>query len=118
MPTPAIIHVGPDLLTTAIFDALEATDAEIGTGHESIDVGPLPDGRYVRLCADDLQRLIDQARRVLDKMEDTLLEARFDSDQASMHVCPGCPTHLPADLTTCGRNACERELALDTAGLR
>lgn len=117
MPTPKIHSIGPDLLNRANLGQLEAVDAEIGEHHEAIDVGPLPDGSYVRLCADDLGRLIDQARALVNLMEDTLLEARFERDQSLSRVCPGCPTRLPADLTTCGDPRCDRELAMDTAGL-
>lgn len=111
MPTPTILPIGMDL--TNGLAQMEATDAEIGQSHESIDVGPLPDGSYVRLLAPDLVVRVDEARRLFDRIEEAVLDARHDKMMAERHVCPGCPTMLDPEEITCGAPACNRELAMD-----
>lgn len=108
-----------DTMTVSVPPSLadvEVTDVELGQAHESIDVGQ-PGGVYLRVCAPDLVVGVDEMRRLLDRIEEAVLDARHDAMMAARHVCPGCPTLIDPDEPTCGAPACNAELAMDCAGL-
>lgn len=102
---------------SALLACLEAVDVTlIGDALETVDVGPI-DGTYYRVSARNLLHEIAVARCLLDNAEEAVLDARQERAEAERHVCPGCPTMLEPDENTCGSARCEREWAMDCAGL-
>lgn len=90
----------PDELATA-----EATDVTlIGEAMETVDVGPF-DGAYIRLCATDLVVAVDQARRLLDQIEEAVLDARQERTEAEQHECY-CGVRLDPEEACCGARSC------------
>lgn len=97
--------------------AAEAVDVTlIGDTLESVDVGPFA-GVYYRVSAANLVHAVAVCRALLDEIESAVFDARQERLDAERHVCPGCPTLLEPDENTCGSARCEREWAMDCAGL-
>jgi hypothetical protein len=90
----------PDGLAT-----LEVTDVDLGQHHESIDVGPFA-GTYLRLRATDLVVAVDEARRLLDRIEEAVLDARHDATMAARVPCPSCSTLIDPEEPDCGAPMC------------
>lgn len=115
---PTIVPVALD--TADELAGLEAVDTVIVSDTcEQIDIGgagPLADV-YLRLTSPDPLVTLDGLRRLIDRAEAAVLDARQDRADAERHECPGCPVLLEPDEDTCGSARCDQVLALDMAGL-
>lgn len=87
---------------------LEATNATTGN-HETVEIGPLF-GRYLVLSAPDLLASLDELKRLIDKAEAAVLDARQDQADAARHACD-CGTLIDPDEDHCGSIRCARRLA-------
>jgi hypothetical protein len=74
-------------------------------------------GRYLRFVGTDLVAAAEELRRLADRVIDAVMQARYDHEDAKRLECPGCRTLIPPDMNTCGAPHCEREWAMDCAGL-
>lgn len=97
-------------LAVTIPEGTEACDVELAEHHESIDVGPFA-GAYLRLCAPDLVVAVDQARRLLDLIEEAVLDARQEQIEVERQRCY-CGAPLAGEIT-CGDIVCDRRYAED-----
>lgn len=113
VPVTLTYEGGEDFSDLDVADAICISDTL-----EQVDIGGgLLGTRYLRFSGPDLVAAIDALRRVLDRAQDAVLDARQARIDAERQECPGCRTLIEPDENTCGAAACEREWALDMAGL-
>jgi hypothetical protein len=101
------------------FSDVDVADPAVHGAWEQVDVGGggVLHGRYLRFTGTDLVAAAEELKRLADRVIDAVMVARHEHADAQRLECPGCRTLIPPDLNTCGAPHCEREWAMDCAGL-
>lgn len=112
-PVTLIYEGGEDILNIEVTDAVIVSDTL-----EQVDIGGggVLHGTYLRLSGPDLVVAAEELRRLADRIEACVLDARQEKIDAERHAC-WCGTRLDPEELDCGAPRCRHLTIQDANGM-